>query len=125
MPRQLLIKGEKNFRITIPDDSKITFGPFSPPSKLEAGYANSYKAKGTLRIYQGTKDNIIACFSGVESFRDLSMGYAEEVAREEGATIWRDDELGYTRESKVSRTNEWVEPMKQLPAKLTAKRKRG
>lgn len=123
MPRQLLINGEKTFKITIPDDAKVTFGPFSPPNKLEAGYANSYKAKGTLRIYQGTKENIIACFSGVESFRDLSMGYAEEVAREEGATIWKDDEVGYVRESKVQRSREWIEPERQLPPKAARKKR--
>lgn len=121
MPRQLLIQGEKNFKITVPDEAKITFGPWSPPkmgkvSPYGDGSFNSQRG-GTLRIYVGSEKNIIACFSGVYSFRDLSMGYAEEVAREEGDVIWKSDEHGYQRESKVKSTKEWIEPQKQLAAK--------
>jgi hypothetical protein len=70
----------------------------------------SGRAEGTLRIYQGSKENIIAVFAGVRGFRDLSLQYAEEVAKEEGATIWKSDEHGYMREDRVQRRNEWVEP---------------
>ena len=108
MPRQLLVIGDTTFRITIPDDAKVTFGPWSPPGKNRQ--FGEEERRGTLRIYQGSKDNIIACFSRVLSFRDLSMQYAEQVAKEEGATLWKDDEQGYVRESKVQRSHEWVEP---------------
>lgn len=113
--RQLLVQGKKTFKITIPDDAKVTFGPWSPP-KGERHWEDGNKT-GTLRIYQGSKENIIACFSGVESFRDLSMGYAEEVVREEGSVIWKDDEAGYVREDKKKSTRDWIEPQKQLVAK--------
>jgi hypothetical protein len=96
--RVLLVEADKIFRITIPDDAKVTFGPFSPPTKGRPYGSN--ESRGTLRIYQGSKDNIIACFAGVSSFRELSMQYAEQVAKEEGATIWKDDDKGYTREHK-------------------------
>lgn len=130
MPRQLLVQGAKNFKIVIPDDAKVTFGPWSPP---KMGKVNPYDGGlhtaggqhgGTLRIYVGNEKNIIGCFSGVTGFRDLSMEYAEEVAREEGDTIWKSDEHGYMRESKMKSTREWVEPAKQLPAK-SGKKKRG
>lgn len=49
----------------------------------------------------------------MSGFRELSLQYAEEVAREEGATIWKDDEHGYVRENKMAVTREWVSP--QLP----------
>lgn len=104
--------GGKQFKVTIPDGARITFGPWSPPSGAESKYSGSDKAlNGTLRVYEGTKstENIVAVFSGVESFRDLSLGYAEQVAREEGAVIWKDDEKGYVREDKVNRQTVWVD----------------
>lgn len=117
--RELLVFGDKTFRIKIPDDAKVTFAPFSPPSK-GTGYAhNPERAVGTLRVYRGTKDNIVAVFSGVKGFRDMSLEYAEEVAREEGAVIWKSDKDGYQREEKVNKSSDWVEPV----AAITAKKK--
>jgi hypothetical protein len=106
--KQLLVFGEKTFKITIPADAKVTFGPWSPPTKGNDYGGNRDSLKGTLRIYRGTKDNIIACFAGVSGFRDLSMEYAEQIAKEEGAVIWKDDKNGYQREEKVQRSHEWI-----------------
>ena len=112
--RQLLVFGEKTFKIEIPDDAKITFGPWSPPTRSRNNPSGadmfgspSYSSTGTLRIYQGSKENIVALFAGVTGFRDLSLSYAEQVAVEEGATIWKDNEEGYVRESKVARSKNW------------------
>ena len=107
--RQLLVFGDRTFKIEIPDDAKITFGPWSPPTRGQDSHAwhQSGKSAGTLRIYQGSKENIVALFAGVTGFRDLSLSYAEQVAVEEGATIWKDNEEGYVRESKVSRSKSW------------------
>lgn len=124
MSRQLLITftDDKKAKITIPDDAKITFAPWAPPRKN--GFARDvHELQGTLRIYQGTKDNIIGCFAPVFSFRDLTMGYAEQVAKEEGATIWKDDEKGYVREHKVSVQREWVDPAHTLKGEVTTKKK--
>ena len=108
-PRTLLVFGRKTFKITIPPDAKVTFGPFSPPNTNgRENWVSSGRAEGTLRVYQGTKENIIACFVGVNGFRDLSLEYAEEIAKEEGATIWKSDQHGYEREEKVSRRREWA-----------------
>lgn len=115
MPKELLVFGEKTFKITVPDDAKITFGPFSPPGKM--GYQNRPEsAVGTLRIYVKNKENIVAVFAGVKGFRDLSLEYAEEVAKEEGATIWKSDRDGYQREEKFKRSREWIEPAALPPA---------
>lgn len=109
MARELLVFGDKTFKITVPDESKITFAPFSPPGKDAGNWAHTAKAAGTLRIYaENNEKRIIAVFSGVTGFRDLALDYAEEVAREEGATIWKSDRNGYQREDKVSRVREWV-----------------
>jgi hypothetical protein len=114
--KTLLVFGDKTFKITVPDDAKITFGPFSPPSKMNGYTATPERALGTLRVYQKTKDNIIAVFSGVKGFRDLSLDYEEEVAREEGAIIWKSDKDGYQREEKVQRQRQWVDTAQLPPA---------
>ena len=109
--RELLVFAEKTFKISVPLDAKITFGPFSPPTAGgRDNWMQSGRAAGTLRIYKGTKDNIIAVFTDVRGFRDLSLDYAEEVAREEGAALWKSDHEGYYREEKVQRSSDWVQP---------------
>ena len=114
--RTLLVFGDKkNFKVTVADDAKVTFGPWAPPKSGDRGYGNEESRRGTIRIYGRTKEDILAVFSGVTGFRDLSIGYAEEIAKEEGATIWKDDEKGYVRESKVKRTTEWHPDPLALP----------
>jgi hypothetical protein len=109
--RQLLVFGEKVFKIEVPDDAKITFGPWSPPvGRNDVGFRESGRATGTLRVYRGSKENIVALFAGVTGFRDLDLDYQEQVAVEEGAAIWKSDNEGYLREEKVSRRKEWVGP---------------
>lgn len=121
--KNLLVFGEKTFKIAVPDDSVISFGPFSPPGNADKfGRTTGFNPVGTLRIYGKTKATILACFSNVTGFRDLSLSYAEEVAVEEGASIWKSDQEGYVREDKVQRRNEWVQPA--LPPAPTAERKR-
>ena len=112
MTRELLIFGNKTFKIAIPDEAKVTFGPWSPTTG-EGKYQMSEKAlNGTLRVYENTKSGagILAVFSGVTGFRDTSIEYAEEVAREEGAVIWKSDKDGYQREEKVKRSSDWITP---------------
>lgn len=106
--RTLLVFGEKTFKIRVPMNAKITFGPFSPPPKGGYGAGRGIPV-GTLRVYDKAQDRCIAVFSNITGYRDMSMEYEEEVAREEGAIIWKSDEKGYTREEKVSRQKEWVE----------------
>lgn len=107
--RTLLVYGRTEFRITIPADAKITFGPFAPPTR--GGYEMAQgRAAGTLRIYDKSKERCIACFSPVSGFRDLAMNYEEKIAVEEGASVWKSDAEGYRREDKVSRKSRWIEP---------------
>jgi hypothetical protein len=111
--KELLVFGSKTFKIEVPDDAKVTFGPWSPPTG-EGKYSQvSDKAlNGTLRVYESSKQgaSVLAVFSGVTGYRDLSLGYAEEVAREEGAVIWKSDKDGYKREEKVKRATDWHVP---------------
>lgn len=109
MTRKILVQADKKFIVDVPDDAVLSFGPWSPPTEKNKPYDYESK-KGTLRVYSHKKADILAVFSGVTSFRDLSIGYAEEIAREEGATIWKDDEKGYYRQSKVKSSRQWVTP---------------
>ena len=106
--RQLLVTADKTFKITVPAESKITFGPWSPPKKTGDQFPveRNINHGGTLRIYDGP--HVIAVFSNVTGYRDLSLEYAEMVAKEEGATIWKSDQNGYQREDKVSRQHEFI-----------------
>lgn len=116
--KELLVFGEKIFRITVPDDAKITFGPWSPPKEGGRGWADGSDPggkRGTLRIYGKNKEDIVAVFAGVQGFRDLSLKYSEQVAKEEGATIWKDDEGGYEKSHTVRRKSQWVDPVPRLP----------
>jgi len=109
--RELLVFGTKTFKIRVPMAAKITFGPFSPPTKASVGYRTPGDNVGTLRIYDNSKERVIAVFAGVSGYRDLALEYMEEVAVEEGARIWKSDENGYSREESVKGTRRWVEPV--------------
>lgn len=127
--RQLLVEGAKTFKIDIPDDAKVTFGPWSP-SKMSKengshmGGDRNELFRGTLRIYEADGKTMIGMFSPVVTFRDLSkINYSEQVAKEEGATIWKSDTEGYQREDKVKRTTEWkTEPKLIASGKSTGKK---
>lgn len=109
--KTIIVFGEKTFKISVPDESRISFGPWSPPS-AESKYGGNEKAlSGTLRVYEGKskESSVLAVFSGVKGYRDMSLGYEEEVAREEGAIIWKSDKDGYKREEKVKRTAQWTD----------------
>jgi hypothetical protein len=121
--RTILVFGDKTFRINVPEDATLTFGPFSPPRK-DNNFRSDMDKAGTLRVYGKTKATVLAVFSGVSGFRDMSLGYAEQVAREEGATIWKDDEQGYMREHKVQQTKSWVvDPAKALTGRVVKAKK--
>lgn len=117
--RTILVDGKKVLRVTIPDDARVTFGPWSPPTG-ETKYGVTEKAlNGTLRIYKGgtTKatENILAVFSGVTGFRDLSaIDVSERVATEEVRTVWKSDAKGYSQEVVGSVGATWVDPVAEL-----------
>jgi hypothetical protein len=111
--RQILVLGEKKFKLSIPDDAELTFGPWSPPKNDERQAWAQDAKRGTLRVYTAKKKDILAVFSGVAGFRDLSIGYAEEALVQKGETIWHDDDQGYHRESKSHGEKKWTVP--ELP----------
>lgn len=98
--RTLLVecRGEK-FKITIPADWKVTFGK----AMQGRGYESDPDGR-ELRIYEcETKQR--ACFTGVRSFRDLSIPVVRLVVSESGENFWEDDGDGtHTSTRKVRRS---------------------
>ena len=121
MSRTILVEGKKTLRVSIPDDARVTFGPWSPPTG-EGKYGATEKAlSGTLRIYKGgttkANENILAVFSGVTGFRDLnSVDVSERVATEEVRTVWKSDAKGYSQEVVGSVGAAWVDPAAAITA---------
>lgn len=117
--RELLVIADKTFKIKVKDDAKITFGPWSPKGDDNERYSGGVSQRnGTLRIYEGT--NVIAVFSGVKSYRDLSLDYSEKIAVEQGATMWRNDERGYERTANTSGRAEWIDDPAKPPRRIAA-----
>jgi hypothetical protein len=105
---------DKEFKIDIPDEAKVTFGPWSPPSAK--GY--THNPIGTLRVYANSKTgaDCLLVESGVTGFRDTAaIHYQEKVLREEGSTVWKSDEFGYSREERASGFRHWSRAP-ELPA---------
>lgn len=111
--RTLLVTGRETFKVVVPADAKITYGPWAPPSAKGRGDYDSANRSygGTLRIYEGT--SIIAVFTGVDGYRDLGLEYSKQVAVEEGSVIWKSDTKGYHKEERLQRDERW----EALPAK--------
>lgn len=113
MSRTLLIsfEGGKEAKAIVPEDSKLTFGPWSPGGGTADKYGNSTKAlTGTLRVYRGKTDTsgVIGVWSGVTGYRDLSMiDYAEKTTIETGTSVWKSDKRGYETKTSIQRDEEW------------------
>jgi len=112
--RTILVHGEaEKFQIEVPDDAELTFGPWSPPTKEDRGFRHEEQRRGTLRVYDKGKKQILAVFAGVVSFRDVSqISYQREVVQLKGqtTTIWESDD-GTSKASSSTderRSRRWV-----------------
>lgn len=113
MARTILImfEGKREAKAVIPDDSKLTFGPWSPGAKTDA--YNAKALTGTLRVYRGKTDTsgVIGVWSGVTGYRDLSMiDYSEKTTIETGSSVWKSDKRGYETKTSVQTDEEWSNP---------------
>lgn len=121
MSRVIEVQADKKFRITIPDDAVLSFGPFSPPptgkyaAEPRVSHWDQESKAGTLRVYSHGKKDILACFAHVRSFRDLSIGMEVEEMQLKGETVWHSDEKGYHKKSETSATKGWVTPQLEAP----------
>lgn len=94
-------QGSDRFRIDIPANFKVTFGPLTPGSKFGGGqYA--------LRVYESeTKQR--AVFVDVSSFRDLSIPYRRFVKNTKAHAESESSSKGRSASSEVQFSDEWVE----------------
>lgn len=101
----LIMKDGTKQKITCPTKWAITFGPLCPGSKDFNGSSAT-----SLRFRDGTHQK--AVFTGVESFRDMSMGIETEVNKTQQETFYKhDDESGEEKQVIVEGTiKEWVNP---------------
>lgn len=101
--KTLLVKDNTGeFKVEIPMECRITFGP-NVPYQRKGGYMDQ-QAGYSLRVYaSGSKDDLMAVFSNVVSFRDITIPVSKLVIREAGKSIWKSDEHGYTAEESVTR----------------------
>lgn len=81
MTRTILVfrANKPNFTVDIPEGARLSFGPWTPP-RAEGKYGREEKSQaGTLRIYEKSTaaSSILAVFSDVEGYRDLSLNYSE------------------------------------------------
>lgn len=100
----------KKFKVTIPTNWKVTFGPWAPPSaKNNDRYGPSREQlAGTLRIYEGT--SIRACYTPVVSFysMDLDMKHLQTITK--GDLTWVEDSEGNSEHNqKVLVEKNWIE----------------
>ena len=92
--RTYLVEDSKGtFRIRVPADHKVTFGPLAPSEK-------GYSSRLTLRIYEA-ENKQRAVFTDVKGFRDLSLEMERLVKTEEGAMTWKIEADGSTVEHKA------------------------
>lgn len=100
----LIMKDGSKQKITCPTKWTLTFGPLCPGTKEFNGSSQT-----SLRIRDGQHQK--AVFTGVESFRDMSMGIEQEVNQTKEETFFREDEAGQKKQVIVQGTvKEWVNP---------------
>lgn len=104
-------------KVTIPGNWKLTFGPLVPGSK--DGNMNGAGAL-VLRIYEGSKENQRAVFTGVESWRDtaeLEIEVEQVQTKAQAAFV---DIPGEGRKEVVANmeVRQWVDPDKPLAARV-------
>ena len=92
----LVTDNQGQFKITIPADWKVTFG-------TAGGNRNGYDDR-ELRIYESDKKQR-ACFTGVRSFRDLSLPLFRLIESESGEMTWEDDGEGNRLAKKATKRN--------------------
>jgi hypothetical protein len=94
-----IVQSHERFRIDVPANWKVTFGPLAPGSKYGGGYA--------LRLYESeTKQR--AVFVDVTSFRDLSIPYRKYVKNTKARDAFDKNSQGEVSSSIREHSDEWV-----------------
>jgi len=101
--KEYLIKSRDGTRmITIPASWKITYGTLHPGTKGYGGDGN------VLRIYE-TKEKQRAIFTGVETFRDLSIPVKKLVKDRDAMAKVKHEKGKVTSEDKETIADVWID----------------
>lgn len=90
----------KKRKVTIPKNYDLTFGPFVPGG----GKVDGTKA---LRIYN-ERDQVMACFTDVDSFFEESLDISKLVIKEEEQILRKETEHGAKNVAVKATVEEWV-----------------
>ena len=100
-----VVTSDGTFRIDVPANAKITFGPVVGAS----GKPSFGESGNSLRIWEGEKIQR-ALFLGVRSFRDLSMPMTIRAVREFGKEEWWADDGSWTGSRAELVERSWRSP---------------
>lgn len=102
----LEMKNGSQKKVTVPAHWKVTFGPLVPGSK---GFEHNGESSLCMRFYSKANQQH-AVFTGVKSFRDLSIKLEVEVTRTQQETFYKDTPEG--KKSFVTEVNvkNWQDP---------------
>jgi hypothetical protein len=91
-------------KITCPTEWTVTFGPLTPGTKD----SNNGHFGIALRIRDGQRQK--AVFTGVESFRDMSMAIETEVTKTKEETFYREEDGERKQVLVQGAIKEWTNP---------------
>ena len=95
------------FRMEIPEEWKVTYGPVFQGGKYGGG-------ENALRVYEAESKQR-AIFTGVRSFRDLSIPVKRLLVSEKGSNKWEADRNGRRSKSNVEYERKWVDASDDIP----------
>jgi hypothetical protein len=93
-------------KVTVPAAWKVTFGAFQPGSPSGSSQAHA----PTIRFYEGSKENQRAVITGVQGFRDMSIGIEEEIVNTQEETFSRETPEGVKNVAMNVAVKTWVNP---------------
>jgi hypothetical protein len=115
----ILVDSEGEKRITLPAGARITFAPNVPGGRGKNNYGEIRPEGYSIRVYETkTNDSLCAVFTNVNHFRDVTIPVSKLIVREEGKTLWKDDENGYEVSTSVKKEKTLVE---DLPLLMSSK----
>jgi hypothetical protein len=93
-------------KVTVPAAWKVTFDAFQPGSLSGSSQAHA----PTIRFYEGSKENQRAVITGVQAFRDMSIGIEEEIVKTQEETFSRETDEGIKNVAMNVSVKTWVNP---------------
>lgn len=114
--RVLLVEdGKGAFKIEIPHDAKVTFGPSFVAKGERRGMYDGNRQEYALRVYVGNKETgLIGVWTGVHQFREIGIPVHRAIIREAGKTVWKSDEEGYSVSTEVKKTRKLLPDVAKL-----------